>query len=449
MKYVGIIAENSFEYVESLLSIWNDDNVAVLIDWRLPIEQIQNSLIKANVSKCYIWCELTKIINSLKKNNNNIEICCISCLNNKYNDLPIAVREKYHDNYTDNAAIIFFSSGTTGKSKGVILTHSAIQKNADAIIKYMQPSSNDSISIVKSLSHSSTLVGELLVGLKASIPIYMTRTILSPSEALRWMNKTKTTILCLNPTLLQLYTFAAYKIQMIYLKKIYVSGSVLSVELQSRARNIFKQVKIFNVYGLTEAGPRVTAQMEKSYNKLGTVGRAINGVRVRIIDANGKTAKLGELGTIHVATPSIFSKYLQQENTNKFEWLNTGDFGYIDIEGDLYVVGRKDDMIVHGAYNIYPLYIENIICGFSFIEDCIVFGIPDELYGSKICCMYMCVNSDVNKQLMYDLCKNKLASYEIPNFFIQVPSLPMTVGGKKSRNAALKLYYDLERRDNI
>lgn len=160
MSRVALIGENSVEYVNSLIDIWNNGDCAVLLDWRIPFQTAVEMMREADVSKCYIEEGL------LEKSNIQLPDC-IEFIEFKKRItttmLPQEVYDKYRNNYKTNEAVVIYSSGTTGKSKGIILSHYAINTNADAIIDYMQPNDNDCIYIAKTLSHSSTLFHKLLL----------------------------------------------------------------------------------------------------------------------------------------------------------------------------------------------------------------------------------------------------------------------------------------------
>ena len=199
--------------------------------------------------------------------------------------LSESIYNRFEPNYSQNEAIVIYSSGTTGRSKGIILSHFAINTNADAIIDYMKVGEKDCLYIAKALSHSSVLTGELLVSLKSRAKLVIAPTVVPPRFVLSNIDKFGVTTICLNPTLLQMYV-REYKIKpfpLCTLKTIYVSGSILSDKIYMEAHQTFKNIAIYNVYGLSEAGPRVTAQRSDCC-KSNSVGKPIKGVNIAIVD---------------------------------------------------------------------------------------------------------------------------------------------------------------------
>lgn len=438
---IALIADNSNEYVQYLLKIWENNDVAVLIDWRIPYDTIESILNETNIAYCY--ADKHHFI-QLREYHNNVEE--IISHSNKAMILDKSLYN-YKENYSQQDAVIFFSSGTTGKSKGIILSHFAINTNADHIIEYMSLKDDDVIYITKTLAHSSTFVGELLVGLKSNIQVIISPTIIPLSHTLNNINRYKVTILCLNPTLLYLYSKWLEKnlFEFETLHTIYVSGSILKDNILSNALQCFNNISIFNMYGLTECGPRVTVQNKKSINKFGSVGSAIQDTYIRVLDFNGKLVPNKSIGIVYVKTLTIMKGYINtpEKQSLKDGYWCTGDLGYIDDEGDLFIVGRKDNMIISSSHNIYPEEIEYIINADKEIVDNIIFGVDDELYGQKIICLYTS-SKDKNKDLL-KLCQQSLATYEIPHEFIKVKNLPRTFNGKISRVASKIIYKNLRK----
>ena len=431
MSRIALIGENSVEYVNILLEIWNCGDCAVLLDWRIPLTTSFKMMREADVSICYIekkLLEQTEINDFL-----DIQFRTYENHNECSTFLPSVAYYKYKPNYSFDEAVILYSSGTTGKAKGISLSHFAINTNADSIIDYMQPGPDDCMYIVRALSHSSALVGELLVAMKTKMRLVIAPTIVLPRQIVKTIKVKCVTILCLNPSLLQLIVreYEKNEVDIQPLRTVYVSGAIFKEQLCEQAHKVFKNISIYNVYGLTEAGPRVTAQTD-AWCKGNSVGKAIKGVEVKIVDNEGKCVHKGEKGLIHVNTRSIYSGYVlgQLKHVSKYKgWLNTGDIGFFDEYDELHIVDRIDDVIIVDAHNVYPLDVEQEIIKRTEIKECVVtaFEMNNCIY---VGCLYVAEYElhGLNKEL-----RKCLAPYEIPRFFLKCDSIPVTNNGKISK----------------
>ena len=309
MARVALIGTNSTGYIHTLINIWNSGHCVVLIDYQTPFHAAIQMMREADVQTCYLQEDLwSECISAYTE----IEFVRYSSDSKLTFVLPKFLYDEFYPNYSHHEAVIIYSSGTTGKSKGIILSHFAINTNADAIIDYMNPYAHtDCIYTVRHLSHSSTLTGELLVALKSHVKMVITASAVPPRLILSSIKKYGVTILCINPTLLSLLCNEAKReiYDISCLQKIYVSGAILNDAIYEKAKNILIDTPVFNVYGLSEAAPRVTAQTLDCC-KSNSVGKPIKGVEVTITNESGATVSNGERGVIHVKTPSMFSGYV-------------------------------------------------------------------------------------------------------------------------------------------
>lgn len=436
MPRVAIIGDNSVEFVDILLENWNRSNCVVIIDSRVSLTKACAMMEEASVKTCYIEQRFFKDANIDTK----IEFIIYERHLEQASCLPHYVSEKYIPRYTHEEAVIIYSSGTTGKSRGIILTHYAISVNADAIIDYMKPQVTDCLYIVKTFAHSSTLTGELLVALKAKIRIVISPTVVHPRYVFDNIRKFGVTVICVNPTLLSMYMNEySKKIHDISsLKVIYVSGAILNDEIYNKSRVIFNNLPVYNVYGLSEVGPRVTAQRYDCC-KSNSVGKVIKNVELCVVDMKGNPVNEGENGIIHVNSPSLFKGYVVGNTKNESlyqSWFNTGDIGYIDKNQELHITGRSDDVIIINAHKIYPSDVENfIIKQFDVTECCVVKIIRNNV--EFLACLYVSSN-DIGGNMRGEL-TSSLMSYEIPQIFRKCSSLPKTYTGKVLRSEVTKI----------
>ena len=409
---IGLIGHNSVEYIQKLLQIWNNNDSAVLLDPDMPFSVVSSILNESNVEKLLI--EDTLLTRS--ENLSSFEIIPYQIKHQMPCTLPESVRELYEPRYDESEAVVIYSSGTTGKCKGVSLSHRAISNNADSIIDYMASSDRDVFYLNKKLTHSSTLVGELLVALKSGSGILLSPLAVPPRIAFRNITDYNVSILCCNPSLLKMYSDEAERTGSFpeSVRTVYTSGDMISAKEIERARTVFK-CPVFNVYGQTECGPRITAQTQ-DYCHGNSVGKPIKNVEIRIEDNN----------EIIVKTNALFSGYTNREIPVE-EWHRTADTGYIDENGELHITGRTDNMIIVDSHNIYPEAVEQLIIENTEVKDCVVFKEND-----KLVCFYEAGNelgTDIIKTI-----RTKLLPYEVPRSFRRVDGIPRNKNGKKIRN---------------
>ena len=449
MKRIALIGENSGEYINVLVDIWNSGNCAVLIDCQIPPQTAVEMMREAQVRKCYIEHKYyDKIYAVLDK---NVELIPYEKENTSTRLLPTEIYDRFQENYSNDEAVVIFSSGTTGKSKGIILSHFAINTNADAVIDYMQPDDIDRMYIVKNITHSSSITGELLVALKTRMPLLIAPVVVPPRLVLQNIAKYGVTIIGVNPLLLTMYCneYENRKYDLSTLKKIYVSGAILNDKTYETAHKVFRDQEIYNVYGLSEAGPRVTAQ-RRDCSKGNSAGKAIKGVELIIVDESGNIVPNGERGTVHINTPSRFNGYIQGEIKHKSlyqDWLNTGDIGYLDERNELHIIGRIDDMIVIGAHKIYPTEVERCIQLAADVRECVVAMV--NFQGEDVlCCLY--VSDEEMRADIKSILGASLMKYEIPKLFIRTNAIPKTRNGKiSSKDVKETIKRELEGRINV
>lgn len=434
---IAIIADNSRKYVEKLLNIWGDKNCAVLIDWRIPWEKIEEMLELADVKFCYVDRHISDNMQNTKFKYEIIEH------ENSIETVEKDYYKSYVPNYSTEDALILFSSGTTGTAKGIVLSFRALEINSNMVIEYMNLNKTDSIYLIKSLAHSSTVVCELLVAIKMQMQIYVAPTIMPMRFTINNILNYKITVICVNPILLSLFCNYIEKkgIYIECLKTIYTSGSILPDELRNKAIRLLKNTSLCNVYGLTECGPRVSAQTPDRRWNSNSNGNALSGVKIKIKDKNGNKLKNSLLGVIWINTPALFTRYLNADKKlDEDGFFCTNDIGYLEND-ELYIVGRSDNMIISGAHNIYPETIEKVINNVPGIEFNVIISVKDETYGEKLVCLYR-----ANKEMEIELkqaCMSQVATYEVPHIFIKVESLPRNNNGKILRNIVKQQYLEM------
>jgi long-chain acyl-CoA synthetase len=191
--------------------------------------------------------------------------------------------------------------------------------------------------------------------------------------------------------------------------------------------------RILEGYGLSEASAVLTAHNTEMVRKAGSVGKPIAGVELLIVDENDQPQPTGQPGEIIARGPNIMREYYQlpaeTESALRGGWLRTGDMGYIDEDGYVYVVERKKDLIIRGGFNIYPRDVEEVLNRHPAVLESAVIGIPSERMGEEVKA-FVVTREEIDAETLKAYCREALANYKTPREIEFVPSLPRNPVGK-------------------
>lgn len=429
-RRVAIIADNSIKYVEKILWAWKNGYSVVLLDSRIPhlkcVELLKDSNVEEVITdniELYQFAKEQHMITALIDNSK--KVC----------KLPQYVYSQYYCNESDKEAIVLFSSGTTGRNKGISLSHYSITTSAKKIMKIKNVNESSVLYIYKTFAHCASFIGELMVALISHAQMYISPISTIMRKNISNMIKYDVTHISINPTIISLLNLDHKYYKFKKLEMVTCSGAILSKKMYCLSKKYFN-CKIINSYGLTETSAMVTVKVdsEKSINEIMSVGKPLENIKVTIHDIHGKEKEVGEKGYIRIYSDTIYDGYITKEREKK-KYFDTNDVGYIGENGELYIIGRKDRMIISGAHNIFPETIENILIDSGLVRECIVYAQKDEIYGQKIICEYTLnkkekKNSYEIKNSIYSICQKKLAKYEIPHKFVEKEKLEQTYSGK-------------------
>lgn len=332
----------------------------------------------------------------------------------------------------EDPALIMCTSGTTGQPKGVMLSRENILANLKSVCGYFRIGKTDRILITRSLYHCAVLTGELLASLVNGTDVVFFSGSFDPVDIIHTIKKNGITVCCGTPTVFVLISSYARHLE-VRLKSIVLSGEILSAPDAEKIRKAFPGTDIYHVYGLTEASPRVTYLSPEDFDKIpGSVGKPVSGVRVTVVCPDGTPARAGEDGEICVSGANVMIGYFRdRERTKKVLTdgiLHTGDTGYMDSDGYLFVRGRADDMIIRSGMNIYPAEIENALRSDPRVRDVAAYGYQRLHSGTAIGILVQGDFSD--RQQVLKLCSSLLPEYEIPSRIDIVETIPRNGFGK-------------------
>ncbi len=346
----------------------------------------------------------------------------------------------------DDPAAIIYTSGTTGRAKGAVLTHQNLTwVSLNCIVDY-DVVSTDVALMISPLFHVASLgMGALPVILKGGTIVLEKG--FEAGRALELIERNGVTMLSGVPTTYQLMADhpAWASTDMSSLQKLTCGGSAVP----TRILNAFEErgMSFSQGYGMTETSPGATSlSPDMTRSKQGSVGLAHFFTDVRIADEHGAPVPSGTVGEIEISGPNVFPGYLglPEANAAAFTddgWFRSGDLGYLDADGYLYISDRLKDMIISGGENIYPAEIENAINDIDGVTGAAVIGVPDERWGEvPLAVVTVRDGASADTESVRAFLDGKLARYKLPRQVVVVDELPRTASGKV-RKADLRATY--------
>ncbi|MSQ30443.1 MAG: o-succinylbenzoate--CoA ligase [Dehalococcoidia bacterium] len=338
----------------------------------------------------------------------------------------------------DRPHSLLYTSGTTGRPKGVVLTHGNFYWSAVASAEHLGVASDDRWLACLPLYH----VGGLSILLRSAI--YGTTAVIherfDEARAVRALREERVTLLSVVANMLQRMLALDGEAYPSTVRAVLLGGGPAPRPLleASAARGL----PVLQTYGLTETASQVaTLSPADALRKLGSAGLPLPGTTVRI-EIEGVEAATSEVGEIMVAGPTVCAGYLHRSDETaraiRGGWLHTGDLGYLDAEGYLYIADRRDDLIISGGENVYPAEVESALLAFPGIEECAVVGLPDERWGALVVAVIVPSGagaSGIEVAAVEAHLRARLAGYKVPRRVeVTAEPLPRTASGKVQRH---------------
>jgi len=335
----------------------------------------------------------------------------------------------------EDIASILYTSGTTGKSKGAMLSHSNLTSNAVALQKTWEWQSADVLLHSLPLFHVHGLFISCHVALiSGSQIIFLAK--FDPAQVLHFIPRS--TVFMGVPTYyVRLLDQAGLTQQLCSTMRLFISGSA---PLLSETFHSFQQRTghtLLERYGMSETNIICSNPCEGE-RKVGTVGHALAGEQVRTVNDEGDICDIGAIGHIQVKGPNVFTGYwnMPAKTAQEFTadgFFKTGDLGKFDQQGYLSIVGRSKDLIISGGYNIYPKEIELLLDAIPGVVESAVIGLPHRDFGEAVCAVLVCNQSIDTDQLIVTL-KSQIANFKVPKKIVIVDELPRNSMGKVQKN---------------
>lgn len=457
----AVLSRNGFRYEELKWAGFWSGAVPVPLNWRCSVPELQYMLQDSAPTLVFVESDFLEIMERPEFDAWRSRIVLIG--DHGYRDHPgteVLIKEARPqdpgvvDERAD--AILFYTGGTTGKSKAVRLSHRNVYVNALQVAAYLRPLRSDVFLHVAPMFHTADLLATCFL-LRGAANVY-----LPAAENLAVMTtieRSRVTATTLAPTmiirLLNDPDFVNHDLSS--LRCLLFGASAMTEEWIMRLARALPDAALYYGYGLTETSPnismlepeRISAALRATTHDeiLRSCGRPVLGAHVRIVDEAGSVLPHGSAGEVIVRGPHLMSGYLNRpEETAKAVrdgWLHTGDIGKLDDEGNLYILDRIKDMIVTGGENVYSAEVEQAISAHGGVLEVAVFGLPDDTFGERVAaCVVLEPEAELTSGVLIAHCRTRIAGYKVPRSIFFASALPKTAIGKIDKRRIRAVYAD-------
>jgi acyl-CoA synthetase (AMP-forming)/AMP-acid ligase II len=445
---VGYLGKESEHYYDIFLACAKAETVLVPINWRLTAPEVDHILRDSGTEILFVEHELVNAALEAQKTLPQLRLVVDLDGTGAIGSGLAAWKADHSDEDilpstgSDDAIVQLYTSGTTGLPKGVVLAQRSFFKIRDGLaergLDWLDWHPGD-VSLIGIPGFHVAGIWWAMQGFAAGVPNVSLRTFRS-KDALRAIRDYRVSTTLVVPAMLHMLLneprlgpddFAS-------LRKIAYGGSPISESLLRQCLEVFG-CELTQLYGLTESGNAAVCLPPKDHVAgsplLRAAGRPLPGVRIQVIDSNGRSVPPGTVGEICIRTPAVMLEYwrLQRATAETLAdgWLHTGDAGTLDADGYLYISDRIKDTIIVAGENVYPAEVENALCKHPAVAEAAVIGVPDERWGEAIRA-FVALRAGFEatpRQLMVFL-KGIIADFKIPTRYEFVPSVPRNPSGK-------------------
>lgn len=459
---IGILSWNCLEYADILGAAMKGGFIASPFNPRLQASELEYLVNYSEAKVLFFGPEMVDQVKSLQDKFPQVELFITleeaADGMTYHRDLLEAYPkgEPEVDVSPDDPMIIIYTSGTTGLPRGALYSHRRKLEDSRVFAGELglTPGRRELMAIPLFHIAGVSYLMAFFYGHCTSI-IFPERAF-DPASMLQLIEAEKVTDIHIVPTnlvsMLSLDDFETYDLSRLQL--IWYAGSPMPVEVLKRGMERFGPVFI-QAYGQSESGPLVSTLSQKAHQVLdkspeaqkvlASCGKPVPGVQVRIVNPLGEDVSQGDIGEILIKSRSLMQEYWQRPEktleTIVDGWLYTGDMGYFDEEGNVYLADRKKDMIISGGENIYPREVEEVLYQHPAVLEAAVIGVPDDYWVERVHAVVVFRTSEsVSEEDLKAFCKQHLASYKSPKSFDFVDSLPKSPQGKVLKRDLRKFY---------
>ncbi len=461
---VGMLSVNCNQHIEAYFATAKLGGIFVPLNFRSKAEELEYMIGRAEIRVLFIGSRYIDLVGSIATGLPKLEktISVDGQEEGNYEEMIAAqpTDEIMAEIADEDTTILMFTSGTTGRPKAVPLRHDAFVIFALENVEPASPDIEERNILTVPLYH--------VAGIQAMFPaIYGGRTLIMMRqfELKEWMEtvqKEKATRAMLVPTMLKWIVdnpdFDKYDLSS--LSVVTYGAAPMPFEVIKKAIERMPQVQFINGYGQTESASTLTTLGPEDHRIVGTeeekqkkwkrlqssIGKPLADVLIRIVDEEGTSLSPNTPGEIHAKGPRIMKGYWGDEvktaqTMTTDGWLRTGDLGYVDEEGYVYLTGRADDLIIRGGENIAPEEVEEVINTHPKVEECSVIAVPDAEFGQQpfAYCVLKKGETCAPEEVM-EFCRERIASFKRPRGVAFLEELPRNPMGKVLRKKLREAY---------
>ncbi|RYP85080.1 long-chain fatty acid--CoA ligase [Nocardioides guangzhouensis] len=339
------------------------------------------------------------------------------------------------DREAGDTAVILYTSGTTGQPKGAELTHGNLTSNvevtqSDLLRLTPQDVVFGGLPLFHSFGQTCTLNATMAAG---ATLLLLAR--FDPGAAAGLLATYGATVFAGVPTMYSALLALPARPQLPALRACVSGGAALPVEVLHRFEETFG-CEVLEGYGLSETSPVASFNRSGGDRRLGSIGYAVSGVELRVVDESGRSLPVGEVGEIAIRGHNVMKGYWgkPRETAAALDadgWFRTGDMGRVDTDGFYYVVDRKKDVIIRGGFNVYPREVEEVLYEHPDVAAAAVIGIPHQEYGEEVAAaVALTPGARVTEAELRDFVRDQVAAYKYPRHVWFVDALPLGPTGK-------------------
>ncbi|HUL37911.1 MAG TPA: long-chain-fatty-acid--CoA ligase [Thermodesulfobacteriota bacterium] len=442
---IVLLLQNCPEFVVAYFAILKIGAIAVVLDFRLSPAEMEPIFQDAEVSTLITHVRQKPFIDRTIKIVPTLQHIVVTGAEGQeirsWHSYEEIIEKESSENISiplqeEDESLYLYTSGTAGRSKGVVLTNDHLTYFPETLRHAVLMSEQDIYGLVLPMSH---IAGPCILNLM--VECGMTVSVIDemkPKKILDAVQNHRITYISGPPSIYQLIlnipNWERYDCSS--LRAVSMMGTVVPEQLMKEMRERYPHLQPVQGYGATETSPLITmTHLKDAPRKMASAGKAAPRAELKIIDQDGKEVEAGQIGEIIARGPQIMKGYFKNPEATakkiKNGWYYTGDLGRLDEDGYLYIVGRADDLVISGGLNVYPSEIETVLLSHPKVQEAAAVGIPDAKRGQVIRAIVVLKPGEkVTRREILSFCKKRLASFKMPRQLEFKDSLPKSSTGK-------------------